>query len=198
MTVPGRRPEAADAPSTDEVRGALDGVLASDVFRGSPQLAAFLRYVVEATLRGEGDRMKGYTIAIEALGRDETFDPQTDPIVRVEAARLRRAITRYYAGAGSHDGVQIDLPLRGYVPVFRRVAVICPRPQAPVPARPFDWRRIASSAALILVGAAIYALLDFWFDFNTPAPSAMQGLAVPQACAQPPCPPAGGRLRRAD
>ena len=70
---------------------------ASEAFRGSPQLVAFLRYVVEATLRGEHDRIKGYTIAVEALGRAEDFDPQSDPIVRVEATRLRRAINRYYA-----------------------------------------------------------------------------------------------------
>lgn len=199
MTMPGRRPEAPDA---EEVRGALDRVLASDVFRASPQLGAFLRYVVEATLRGEADRLKGYTIAIEALGRDETFDPQTDPIVRVEAARLRRAISRYYASAGSRDGVQIELPLGSYVPVFRRVAPTNQRAAATRPAWQIsfsiprlDWRRIAGAVALILVGAAIYALLDFWFDFNTPNPNARQGLAAPQACAQPPCPPAGPALR---
>ena len=195
MTVPRRRPEAVDAPDTDEVRRALDGVLASDVFRGSPQLAAFLRYVVEATLRGEGDRIKGYTIAIEALGRDDSFDPQTDPIVRVEAARLRRAITRYYGSVGSHDTVQIDLPLGSYVPEFRRVSMVAPRRRIPISVWRLDWRRIGTSVALILLGAAIYALLDFWFDFHTPNPNARQGLAGPQTCAVASCPPAGAALR---
>src|SRR5213596_640402 len=76
----------------------------------SPQLAAFVRFVVEATLRGEGGRIKGYTIAVEALGRGEDFDPQTDPIVRVEAGRLRRALQQYYAGLGATDSVAVDLP----------------------------------------------------------------------------------------
>ena len=52
---------------------------------------------------GRSDRIKGYTIAVEALGRADDFDPQADPIVRVEATRLRRALSRYYANGGSND-----------------------------------------------------------------------------------------------
>jgi TolB-like protein len=107
-------------PLADEVYAVLDRIIASDGFRQSPQLAAFLRVIVEATLRGESDRIKGYTIATEALRRGDNFDPQTDPIVRVEAARLRRAINRYYAGPGAMDSVVIELPRRGYIPTFRR------------------------------------------------------------------------------
>src|SRR6185312_2890509 len=83
----------ADNPVGDsEIRVVLERMAASEAFRGSPQLIAFLRYVVEATLDGHADRIKGYTIATEALGRTPDFDPQSDPIVRVEATRLRRAL----------------------------------------------------------------------------------------------------------
>jgi len=112
--------EIHDIPTAVEVRAALDQIIASDDFRRSVQLATFLRFVVEATLRGEGGRIKGYTIATEAFRRGDGFDPQTDPIVRVEAARLRRAIGRYYAGPGAMDSVVIELPRRGYIPTFRR------------------------------------------------------------------------------
>src|ERR1044072_4442140 len=110
-----------ERPTIEEVRAALDRIAASEAFRASPQLVAFLRYVVEATLRGGQDRIKGYTIAVEALGRGDDFDPQHDPIVRVEAMRLRRALQRYYANGGGDDAVQIVLPRGSYVPVFRRV-----------------------------------------------------------------------------
>ena len=70
------------------------------VRRSSPR---FLLFVVEAVLRGKGERLKGYTIGVEVLRRDINFDPQIDPIVRVEATRLRRAIERYYAGPGAGD-----------------------------------------------------------------------------------------------
>src|ERR1041385_2290388 len=80
-----------ERPTMEEVRAALDRIAASEAFRACPQLVAFLRYVVEATLRGAQDRIKGYTIAVEALGRGDDFDPQHDPIVRVEAMRDRKS-----------------------------------------------------------------------------------------------------------
>jgi hypothetical protein len=83
--------------------------------------------VVEAALAGCADRLKAYTIAVEALGRGENFDPQTDPIVRVEAVRLRRALAAYYAGPGAHDPLIIELPRGRYVPTFRRARRSAPR-----------------------------------------------------------------------
>ena len=64
--------------------------------------------------------LKGYTIATEALGRDDNFDPQIDPIVRVEAGRLRYALEHYYSNGGAGDPVVIELPRGSYVPTFHR------------------------------------------------------------------------------
>jgi tetratricopeptide (TPR) repeat protein len=118
-------------PPPDDVRAQVGRMTASDVFVSSPQLSSFLQFVVEAVLRGQGERLKGYTIGVEVLRRDVTFDPQIDPIVRVEATRLRRAIGRYYAGPGANDAIQIDLPRGGYVPCisWRGAAAVSP-PQA--------------------------------------------------------------------
>src|SRR5215472_15179808 len=156
--------------SEADVRAALERVLASDSFRGAPQLAAFLRFVVDAALCGRGARLKGYTIGVEALGRDPRFNPQVDPIVRVEATRLRRALERYYAGAGIDDPVVIDLPRGNYAPIFlRRCAPSTTqnRPAAAMSARwssarwsPARWSSartpralVASVTVLALVGA---------------------------------------------
>ena len=108
------------APTPEEIRTAVDRMVVSDVFGRSPQLGAFLRFVVEAVLRGKADRIKAYTIGVEVLRRNTDFDPQIDPIVRVEATRLRRALERYYAGAGAGDPIIVDLPRGSYVPTFRR------------------------------------------------------------------------------
>lgn len=186
----------ADNPVGDgEIRVALERMAASEAFRGSPQLIAFLRYVVEATLRGQADRIKGYTIATEALGRTVDFDPQADPIVRVEATRLRRALNRYHASAIAADGVRIDLPLGSYVPVFRRAVakVVLPLvPPVPAPAPParwrllarpgLTWRNTAMGAVMILIGAAGYATLDFFFDI-TPNPPAIASPGTVQSPA---------------
>jgi tetratricopeptide (TPR) repeat protein/TolB-like protein len=114
VTKVGRMDEDAAA----EVRDQVERMIGSEVFQGSPQLSAFLRYVVEAAVEGRGDRLKGYVIGVEVLKRTKDFDPLIDPIVRVEATRLRRAIERYYAGPGVNDRVVIKLPPGGYVPLF--------------------------------------------------------------------------------
>jgi len=72
-----------------------------------------LRYVVSETLDGRADRIKAYSIAIEVFKRDESFDAQADPVVRIEAARLRFALERYYLLAGSSDPILIDMPKGG-------------------------------------------------------------------------------------
>ena len=103
-------------PNAADIRAQVERMIKSDVFANSPQLSAFLLFVVEALLRGRSERLKGYTIGVEVLRRDTSFDPQMDPIVRVEATRLRRAIERYYAGPGAADSIRIGLPRGGYVP----------------------------------------------------------------------------------
>lgn len=106
-------------PDAVDARAALERIVGSDRFAASPRLANFLRFVVETTLSGQSECLKGYTVGVGALGRPDSFDPQTDPIVRVEAVRLRRALARYYAGAGARDPVVIEMPRGRYVPRFR-------------------------------------------------------------------------------
>jgi adenylate cyclase len=109
---------ARSAPPPDVVRDGLERVLASAEFVASDRLKGFLRFVVEESLAGRADRLKAYTIALEVLGRDATFDPQNDPVVRMEAGKLRRRLERYYLGAGRGDPVRIEIPKGGYAPTF--------------------------------------------------------------------------------
>ncbi|MEA2982598.1 MAG: hypothetical protein QOF09_4421 [Alphaproteobacteria bacterium] len=117
----------SQAPDSADVRAALDRICASRPFDTSPKLSRFLRFVVEVTLSGQGHRLKNYTIGVEALGRAESFNPQIDPIVRVEAIRLRAELVRYYSGAGAHDAVVIDMPRGRYVARFRWAHRSAPR-----------------------------------------------------------------------
>src|SRR3954471_7142478 len=131
-----------------EIRGAVARLLASDDLRASPQLASFLRFIVDETLAGRADAIKGYTIATEALGRDAAFDPQSDPILRVEATRLRRAIDRYYAAGGQGDPVEVVVPKGGYVPKFRARPTATPShlPPASLPDEDVAVAEVASRA----------------------------------------------------
>ena len=119
-----------ETPTADEARRALGRVLGSPIFRDSLRLASFLKFVVEAALDGKSDRIKSYTIAVEALGRGPAFDPQADPIVRVEAGRLRQALARYYATTGCNDRIMIAMPRGAYVPCFTWRSPVMPRSQA--------------------------------------------------------------------
>jgi tetratricopeptide (TPR) repeat protein len=100
------------------IRAQLERVLGASEFQAHERRSAFLRYIVEETLAGRSERLKGYNIAVEALGRDETFNPQTDPVVRLEARQLRSDLAHYFLNVGPDDPVRIDIPKGGYVPTF--------------------------------------------------------------------------------
>jgi hypothetical protein len=102
-----------------DIRAELDRVVVSLGFSKSPQLASFLRFVVEEVLAGNGNRIKAYSIATAALGREANFEPQNDSIVRVEAGRLRLTLEHYYANGGHDDPIVIELPRGHYIPIFR-------------------------------------------------------------------------------
>lgn len=102
----------------DAIREQLARILDSPDFPGRSKLGAFLRFVVEQTLDGRAGRIKGGTIALEVLGRDASFDASRDPVVRVQAGRVRQALEHYYVSSGQHDPIRIDMPKGGYVPVF--------------------------------------------------------------------------------
>src|ERR1035438_761240 len=101
-------------PSSDEVEAALQRILASDPFLRSERLTHFLTYIVEKTLQGQSGDLKEYCVGIAVCGRKDSYDTRTDPVVRVEARRLRSAINLYYANEGKDDAVQITLPKGGY------------------------------------------------------------------------------------
>ncbi|KOF20225.1 integral membrane protein [Ensifer adhaerens] len=107
-------------PTEAEIRAQLERIQSSPEFEVPNRAHKFLAYIVEEALDGRGDRIKGYSIAVQVFGRDSSFEAQTDPVVRIEAARIRRALERYYLVAGQDDPIVITMPKGGYVPVFSR------------------------------------------------------------------------------
>lgn len=71
------------------------------------------------SLAGRGAEIKEHVLAVSFFGRNESFNPQTDAIVRTEASRLRAKLRNYYSTDGCDDPVIIELPPRTYVPAFR-------------------------------------------------------------------------------
>ncbi|RPJ85278.1 MAG: hypothetical protein EHM18_10600, partial [Acidobacteria bacterium] len=102
----------------DEMRAELAAVLASKYFSRAPTLVQFLSYVCERYFQGQADQIKEYSVAVDAFGRPDTFEPKRDPIVRVDANRLRLRLLKYYRHEGRSHPIKISLPIGQYVPVF--------------------------------------------------------------------------------
>ncbi len=96
---------------------ALSDVLSFDKFKMSPKMTAFLNYVVQETLSGKSERIKAYTVAVDALGKPTSFDPQCDSSVRVLANRLRTTLENYYA-INPEQTIFIEMYTGSYVPHF--------------------------------------------------------------------------------
>ena len=111
-------PPSRPSPTVADVRDQLERLLSSASLRLSTRRRDLLRFLVEETLEGRADRLKGFTVATAVFGRDGSFDASSDPVVRLEARRLRSDLDSYYVDAGSHDPVRITIPKGGYVPHF--------------------------------------------------------------------------------
>ena len=79
------------------VRAELDRILRSPGFAHSERMARFLRCVVERAVAGRGEEVKEYLLGVEVFDRKSDYDPRVDPIVRVEARRLRAKLEEFYA-----------------------------------------------------------------------------------------------------
>jgi TolB-like protein/Tfp pilus assembly protein PilF len=96
------------------IRAQLERLLGSPHLQQAPRRQRLLRHIVEATLSGATDRLKGYNLGVEVFDRGTEFDPNVDPIVRVEMGRLRSKLVEFYSDQGFTDAVLIDLPKGAY------------------------------------------------------------------------------------
>ena len=133
------------------IRDQLEKILNSRALAGSDQLKRLLRVSVERTLDGQTDSTKEYTLGIEAFGRPEGYDPKVDPIVRVQARRLRTKLEEFYTGEGASAPVLIQIPKGGYVPTFEARNV-----RAPAASRR-NWLVAGVVLILAILTASIWA-----------------------------------------
>jgi TolB-like protein len=112
------QPKGSQAISEATVREAVSRILKSSMFLRSERLGRFLQYTVETTLEGNAALLKEYLIGTVVYGRQSSFHPGEDSIVRSEARRLRQKLREYYDSAGKLDRVAISYRPGSYVPSF--------------------------------------------------------------------------------
>lgn len=145
-----------------EKREELRRVLESRHFSNSPKKTRFLEFVTEQTFLGNGEKLNEYLIGVEVYERGVEFNPQRDPIVRVQAYEIRRVLKKYYEEEGKDSLIHMDLPAGHYVPVFVRTleeeVALEHGASVPLPIQRTDrlpWVLAFSFAALTLILAAL-------------------------------------------
>ena len=141
-------------PSDSAIRAQLDRILASAVFLRSQQLRRFLTFTVDQTLAGQAQTLKESVLAHELYGKGTDFDGGTDPVVRVDARRLRDKL-REYDEEGRHDPVVISLPKGSYVPVFEANSAGAAVSAHPVGDATLQWKPAFLSRETMVVGAFV-------------------------------------------
>jgi serine/threonine-protein kinase len=178
---------ASQTPVAPEfVQAELERVLASKTFSSSPRLSRFLRFTVEQTIQGHKDKIKEYLLGVDVFDRGRSYDPRIDPIVRVEAGRLRTKLQQYYISEGARAPLVFELPKGRYIPSFRTND----SPQAGNERHlPRFWRPLGfQGISLLVIGLLGLGIMLYWIvhslsrkrsDFNSAA--AVAGAPIDKA-----------------
>ena len=109
-------------PCSEVEKGAveqqLELLLASPLFHSSKRYPRFLRFVVARALAGQTDQLKERILGVEVFDRPADYDTNTDPIVRVTAAEIRKRIEHYYQDHKHKHEIRMILPAGSYAPQF--------------------------------------------------------------------------------
>ena len=143
---------ASTDPAPERIRATVKRLQASAGLSGAPTLQRLLEYTVEATLAGRTDEIKETTLAIEVFGRSSSFNPREDPIVRVQARKLRDRLAAWYERDGAAEEVIIGYTRGSYVAQFRSR---CDSPVAQRSVAVLPFRNLSDSDDLDYIGEGV-------------------------------------------
>jgi hypothetical protein len=163
-------------PTSEETSAQVKRILESSPFQNSDASRQLLAFLAQWSLDHPGQHVKETEVALSVFHRrPESFDSQTDSVVRVQMARLRAKLLDYYANYGIGDEVFIDIPKGSYViassyrqsapslPIAEIAPDVIEHPEEPQPAIPQVWNRYPgySLAAVLALGALLGGGLTF-------------------------------------
>lgn len=187
--MPRRKTSTVPDLTEENIRRQLDRVLDNGEFQASARRREMLTYIVEESLAGRDGGIKATTIAMAVFGRGPDFDQQADPVVRLEAGKLRRDLDTYYAEIGRDDPIRISIPKGRYIPKFTAQDVMQPDESPPISesagagnrtSRPQTWFN-ARNGLIAVACAAIVAAVFAWNarpTRNSPFPPTMDPESV--------------------
>jgi hypothetical protein len=183
----------AESTSWEAERAELKAVLESPLFSRSPTLTHLLSYLCEKTFAGQTDQIKEYSVALDVFDRRDSFDQDTDSIVRVQANRLRKRLSEYYAAEGAGHPIHIAIPVGQYVPVFQKMPANGPesaaRPSTPEVRAPANRNSLRGWVVWGVVGVVLFGIIAFLSrEVSQPRPA----IRAPESVEQPITVPAVG------
>jgi len=137
----------------EDMRAQVGRLIQSKTFETSEVHRRLLQYLAEKSISGEADRLKEYTIGLEAFGKPPTYDPKQDSIVRLQAGRLRQKLAAYYQTEAAGDTIRVTLPKGAFKLHFEPVAA-----QDHAQGIPWDPRRTLLLLSAALAVALIWAV----------------------------------------
>ena len=165
--MPGQDIKTESRSLNDQIANHVGSVLSSPEFVSSKRCQQLLSYIVKETVEGRSEEITERTIAYAVFGKGQRFEPSEDSLVRVKAHEVRRRLAEHYRDNPDAE-VRIELPLGGYVPMFRSKAPAEPPPEVELPAahlasKPFITRRKAfwwmgGAAVAAAIPAALFRL----------------------------------------
>lgn len=138
-------------------RAQIERLTASKTFEASDVHRRLLQYLAEKSLAGEADRLKEYTIGIEAFGKPESYDPKQDSIVRLQVGRLRQKLAMYYQSEGASDSVLVEVPKGAFKVIFEAASPEGARRAAADPVRRARW--LAARLAAVTLWAVVATVM---------------------------------------
>jgi hypothetical protein len=151
----------SQVPTHAEIRHAMDRLLGNKRFANAPMKRRFLQLICKAYLDGRADELNEYMIGCEVFGRNNSYNPALDPIVRVGAHELRKKLESYYKNEGKNDDIMLDVPVGSYIPVFSRrtrPTEMADPPKADLPESKADLPELTSLADSNKLRPAIYRI----------------------------------------
>jgi hypothetical protein len=145
----------------EAIREQIDRLVQSKTFGTSDVHRRLLQYLADKAIAGEADRLKEYTVGIEAFGKPDTYDPKQDSIVRLQAGRLRQKLAVYYQSEAHGDTVRVTLPKGAFRLEFEQVEPPKGGEEADRGKRRLRWTALALAVALVWAAAASVAAWHF-------------------------------------
>ena len=136
----------------------LERLLRSKTFETSEVHRKLLQYLADKAISGEADRLKEYTIGLEAFGKPPSYDPKHDSIVRLQIGRLRQKLSAYYQEESPSDPIIVTLPKGAFKLTFEPASAPLAEPAPlPPPAQPPSKLRITP---FLLAAAVLWAAVS--------------------------------------